>query len=762
MPAAAIRKRGSDSQRGAASTRLLIREAVADGVGTDKLEHLPIGVFETDASGACRYVNARMCEFLGMSSVAALGYGWTSAVHPEDRDRVTSAWHDAVRDGQELAIEFRFQRPDGTVTWVAASVAGISGSVASGSGYVGTVTDITLAVEARQQLINERHYVDTVLDLAGSLVCVLDPDGRILRFNHACEVVTGYAFKEVQGRPFYDFLVPEHEIEDVKVALSQIRPGEPPAASENHWLTRDGELRLIRWLDACFFDDAGALTHIVSTGLDITEERRAEEALHGMEAIATLLATTGPTPETLAAVLEKLSERMGYRYLALFLVDEKRLQLGAQLGYDPLPTTFDPDAGIVGRVLRAGRATLVADVATDPDYIEGHPDVVSEIAVPLAAEGRPLGVLSIGGTTTEPLTMVDLRLAEMVGERLSMALVVGREQQLLAHRARLFGALNDFARTANSIPDEETLVPALLDAIAEIVAVDGLGLTVLDRETGRYVLQAMRGTGIVPARAGAEVRSGKGAVGRAIADRTLVVDRQRASASGSVIRIAVPLIHDEIVLGALSVARTGTDEPGFTELEREVLTLVALQAALALANAHLLAEVRALAIRDALTGLYNRRHFDASLQLILARWARDRDRDLQRPVAAILFDLDHFGQFNKDYGHQAGDAVLRAFGGILLTRFRSADLVARYGGEEFVAILDGATRDEAMAVAEEIRAQLESRAITGPDDQPLRATVSAGCAALDATEPTREALLGTADTGLAMAKRSGRNRVIAA
>ena len=134
MPAAAIRKRGSDSQRGAASTRLLIREAVADGVGTDKLEHLPIGVFETDASGACRYVNARMCEFLGMSSVAALGYGWTSAVHPEDRDRVTSAWHDAVRDGQELAIEFRFQRPDGTVTWVAASVAGISGSVASGSG----------------------------------------------------------------------------------------------------------------------------------------------------------------------------------------------------------------------------------------------------------------------------------------------------------------------------------------------------------------------------------------------------------------------------------------------------------------------------------------------------------------------------------------------------------------------------------------------------------------------------------------------------
>jgi diguanylate cyclase (GGDEF)-like protein/PAS domain S-box-containing protein len=598
---------------------------------------------------------------------------------------------------------------------------------------------------------------------------VLDPDGRILRFNRACEVVTGYTFGEVQGIPFYDLLVPKDEIDAVKLALSEVRAGEPPAASENHWLTRDGELRLIRWLDTCFFDDAGALTHIVSTGLDITEERRAEEALHGIEAIGTLLATSGPTPETLAAVLETLSERMGYRYMALLLVEGTRLRLGAQLGYEPLPRTFEADAGIVGRVLQAGQATLVPDISSDPDYIEGHPDVVSEIAVPLSAEGRRLGVLSIGGTAQEPLTVVDLRLARAVGERLAMALVLGREQQLLAHRARLFGALNDFARTANSILDEESLVPALLDAIAEIVPVDGLGVTVMNRETGHYVLQATLGAGTTPQRPGAIVRPGIGLVGKAIASRSLVVDRQGASSSrrrrptpdiGPMVRLAAPLIHDEIVLGALSVARAATDDPGFTELEREVLTLVGTQAALALANAHLLAEVRALAIRDSLTGLYNRRHFDAALQHILARWARDRD--LSRPVAAILFDLDHFGQFNKDHGHQAGDAVLRAFGGILLTRFRSADLVARYGGEEFVAILDGATRAQAMAVAEEIRSELESSAITGSEGQRLWATVSAGCAALDAREPTREALLRTADTGLSMAKRSGRNRVVAA
>ena len=126
-----------------------------------------------------------------------------------------------------------------------------------------------------------------------------------------------------------------------------------------------------------------------------------------------------------------------------------------------------------------------------------------------------------------------------------------------------------------------------------------------------------------------------------------------------------------------------------------------------------------------------------------------------------MFDLDHFGRFNKEHGHQAGDAVLRSFAGILLERFRSSDLVARYGGEEFVAILESATLEDATRVAEEVRAALAARPILGPDGATLWATVSAGCAALDDTEPTREALLRAADVGLFMAKRAGRNKVVA-
>ena len=161
------------------------------------------------------------------------------------------------------------------------------------------------------------------------------------------------------------------------------------------------------------------------------------------------------------------------------------------------------------------------------------------------------------------------------------------------------------------------------------------------------------------------------------------------------------LIHDGAVLGAIAIGRISEREPAFSALECEALTLLAAQAALSLANSHLLEEVSELAIRDALTGLYNRRHFDATVDHILRR--RARHRGARPPLAAVMFDLDHFGRFNRDHGHQAGDAVLRSFAGILLERFRSSDLVARYGGEEFVAILESATVENARQVAEEVR-----------------------------------------------------------
>jgi diguanylate cyclase (GGDEF)-like protein len=215
-----------------------------------------------------------------------------------------------------------------------------------------------------------------------------------------------------------------------------------------------------------------------------------------------------------------------------------------------------------------------------------------------------------------------------------------------------------------------------------------------------------------------------------------------------------------VVVGAISILRRDRSDP-FRSIDLEAMELLAGHAALAVSNAYLHAEVEQLATHDPLTGLYNRRYFDEALTRVIAAWKRSL-HDERRPVAAIMFDLDHFGQFNKQHGHQVGDEVLRTFAGLLRGRFRDADLVARFGGEEFVVVLEGATRDAAVEIAEEIVAAVADLGISGPDGMRLPVTVSAGCAELGDTEPTGEQLLRTADVALFMAKRAGRNRVVAA
>lgn len=163
-------------------------------------------------------------------------------------------------------------------------------------------------------------------------------------------------------------------------------------------------------------------------------------------------------------------------------------------------------------------------------------------------------------------------------------------------------------------------------------------------------------------------------------------------------------------------------------------------------------------IRDALTGLHNRRFFDAEVVRLEGHWARMPVGE-RPPVSVIIFDLDQFGEVNNQYGHQAGDTVLRVFGALLSKRFREHDLVARYGGEEFVAVLEGAASADALRIAEDIRASFERETIDIGSGTPIRVTVSAGCAQLGEDGNT-SAGLSQADVWLSQAKRAGRNQVV--
>jgi diguanylate cyclase (GGDEF)-like protein len=176
------------------------------------------------------------------------------------------------------------------------------------------------------------------------------------------------------------------------------------------------------------------------------------------------------------------------------------------------------------------------------------------------------------------------------------------------------------------------------------------------------------------------------------------------------------------------------------------------QAAIAYDRATLFARVQALAVADELTGIANRRHFfDVARRDVATSLRADR------PLAAVMIDIDHFKAVNDTHGHATGDDVIRTVAERLTAELRSTDLLARYGGEEFSVLMVDTNDPEGPA--ERLRAAVGGRPVATRSG-PLDVTVSLGVARL-APGDDLESLLARADGALYEAKRAGRNRVCA-
>lgn len=164
-----------------------------------------------------------------------------------------------------------------------------------------------------------------------------------------------------------------------------------------------------------------------------------------------------------------------------------------------------------------------------------------------------------------------------------------------------------------------------------------------------------------------------------------------------------------------------------------------------------------MAVTDALTGLHNRRYMAGQLQALVGRANQGGE-----PVAVLMMDIDHFKAVNDGFGHDAGDEVLREFAVRLATKVRAVDLPCRMGGEEFVVVMPGTRLEDAVRIADRIRADMAGAPfpVMGGDAH-LQITISIGVAATAGHDDTPDALLKRADEGVYEAKSAGRNRVIA-
>lgn len=219
---------------------------------------------------------------------------------------------------------------------------------------------------------------------------------------------------------------------------------------------------------------------------------------------------------------------------------------------------------------------------------------------------------------------------------------------------------------------------------------------------------------------------------------------------GAISALEIPMIARGEILGLLVI--TG-DDSGDEESLRKVLplgTALADGMSLALANIALREKLRGQALRDPLTGLYNRRYLEDAMERLTARGGR--------ALSVVMIDLDHFKRLNDQYGHAKGDAVLRGAAAALTKQLRDTDIACRYGGEELIVLMPDCGIDDAAAKAEAIRVAIH--ALSEPDGADVSASLGVAAMSDNADDP--KDLLAKADAALYLAKQSGRNRVVTA
>lgn len=391
--------------------------------------------------------------------------------------------------------------------------------------------------------------------------------------------------------------------------------------------------------------------------------------------------------------------------------------------------------------------------------------------LPLEVAGLPVGFLAVEESPGLSTPQQQAELIGMVLERLGKEAGLRYELQNtleeLISKYEELTVLYESAETVATVMNLEEVSRRILDQAAEILEVDHASLMLVDEEARELEVVAARG---LRSDAAGKVRVplGEGISGSVAqsGDAILIEDLQshpmyrrdsRAEQEWTSL-ISVPLKVRDRVLGVLNVNNKKSGAP-FSSGDLKMLMALAQLAAISIQNARTYQN----AITDRLTSLYNYGYFREQLDRTL-----EDCRRAEETLCLLMFDIDHFKNFNDVNGHELGNVALVGVASLCMVNSRQAgdrvpDLVARYGGEEFMILLRGVTVERALEVAERVRVRVESEHFPGGENQPNgKVTISMGVAAFPYHAQNGDELINKADEALYQAKRGGRNRVCVA
>ncbi|MEH2464902.1 GAF domain-containing protein [Nostoc sp.] len=477
--------------------------------------------------------------------------------------------------------------------------------------------------QRKEETLNqERNFISAVLDTASALVIVFDSQGKIVRFNQACEQITGYSFDEVRGRYFWNlFLIPE-EVESVKAVFEQLLTGGGFLEYENYWLMKDGSRRLISWSNTFLKDYEGSVEHIVSTGIDITDRKRSEQHLTAQYAATRVLAESATTGEATHQILQGICESLGWDLGEIWMVDQQanvlrfldmwhKASLEVQ-EFEALnrQTTFLPGIGLPGRVWASSEPVWIADVVKELSFsrfkINAQVELQAAFGFPIRSGHKILGVITCFNREIQPPDQDLAKTMNSIGEQVGQFIQRKQAEEEIQRqnlRSQLFTEITLKIRQSLQI---EEILQITVEEVQKILQTDRVLIyQLLPDESAPTVIEAVvsglpaiKEQSITPPYFQAEYlqqyylqqyRQGQ-VLGLANLD-LLKVEQSHLELMqqfGVKVNLVVPILVKEELRGLLIVHQCD-DSRHWSNFETDLLRQIADQVGIALAQAQLLA-----------------------------------------------------------------------------------------------------------------------------------------------------------------------------
>ena len=536
------------------------------------------------------YVNPPTLKVLGYSEEELLGKSAIEFMHPDDIVRVKKTIKENIIKGDGSA-EFRYRKKDGSYIWLGvtaklihnknnnASIAVISKDITerkdSEEALQKAYYELEIKVQERtaqlknineelqneimqrkgveESLRKEYQFNSAILNTSDALIMVSTPEGRIVSFNTACEQASGYLFKEIMDKYPWDVFINGEDVKPVKEKYKKLGTGaQQQNTGENYWLTKAGQKRLFRWTNTALLDKEGSLEYIVSSGIDITEQHEAEEALKESESYYRAIFNNTGTPAVI--IEEDMTISMANSYWEGVLGYKNEELVGANW------TAFIP-ADTIDKTIQYHRLRRTDSTAVPLRYKSRIKDKQGKVRNGL------INVDIIPGTNKSVATFIDLSEFNRINRALkatsagNMALIHAKdEQDLLENVCKQIVEVGGyrFAWVGYLQKDEQQTVRPVAHAGYEEGDLKDVDIALADPE---------RGIGPV----GTAIKTGKTFICRNITtDRNFIPLREEVLRRGYKSMISIPLnTNGGRTFGALNIY--SEEEDVFDKEEEQLL-----------------------------------------------------------------------------------------------------------------------------------------------------------------------------------------------